>query len=37
MSCATFSALSPIDPVAPKRTTRLRFIQRDRIYGIKLD
>src|SRR5207302_2281046 len=28
MSRATFSALSPIDPVAPKTTTRLRFIFR---------
>src|SRR5213080_849372 len=26
MSCATFSVLSPIDPVAPKTTTRLRFM-----------
>ena len=26
MSCATFNALSPIDPVAPRTTTRLRFI-----------
>src|SRR5437773_12342001 len=28
MSRATFSALSPIDPVAPRITTRLRFIFR---------
>src|SRR5437773_5373878 len=27
ISCATFNALSPIDPVAPKTTTRLRFIK----------
>jgi hypothetical protein len=26
MSCATFNVLSPIDPVAPNTTTRLRFI-----------
>jgi hypothetical protein len=26
MSRATFSALSPIEPVAPSTTTRLRFI-----------
>jgi len=26
LSCATFNALSPMDPVAPKTTTRLRFI-----------
>jgi hypothetical protein len=29
MSCATLSALSPIDPVAPKTTTRLRFMPVD--------
>src|SRR5438874_6049239 len=27
MSRATFSALSPIEPVAPRTTTRLRFIR----------
>src|SRR5438874_12957206 len=37
MSCATFNVLSPIDPVAPNTTTRLRFIKTDRIYRIKLD
>jgi hypothetical protein len=26
MSRATFNVLSPIDPVAPRTTTRLRFI-----------